>query len=350
MAINLRDTKTQIIILIVVLALGCIYAFYSWVYNPNVKKIENLKAERTKIESELEQARAAVKRLPEIQRRYVILMKKWEQALILLPSAKEIENLLRQIQSMGYNSDVRFIFFKPSTAPGDSLYSKIPVSLSLTGDYHSLTTFLTAIANLPRIVTSSDLKVVPNPDAKERDRGRSIKAELTATTYIYIGGSPSGAAIDISTWQISPPITDEEVRLERESYTYDSQKRRDPLVPLVTKTGYRAEAGALNTEDLVLIGTMWGTSGRVAMVKDSGNRGYVLKPGDRVAGGKVIDVREDAIVFEISAFKTISKVTLKLIPQNPEYTGPAGGVGSGTYVPPPPPLPTGETESPGGSY
>jgi len=352
MAVSLRDRKTQILIVVVLLAILIVYLFYSQIYKPNVIKIEALQARKSKIEAELQQAREAVSRLPEIQRQYVILMRKWEQAQQLLPSAKELSTLLKNIQNVGYEAGVRFNAFKPSTAAGDSLYSQVPVSMTVTGNYHQLAWFLANIGNLPRIVTSSNVKVIPNSDAKERSRDLTIKADLTTTTYIYIGQAPTGQ-IDISTWQISPPITEAETRLERETYSYNPMNRRDPFVPLVTKEGYMATAGALNTEDLALIGTMWGSTGRVALVKDSGEKGYVLKPGDRVAGGKVLEVKEDAVIFEINAYGTISRMTLRLVPQSPQYTGPLGGI-PGTSAPswtPPPtysPPPAGAGKQSGG--
>jgi len=352
MAVSLRDRKTQILIVVVLLAILIVYLFYSQIYKPNVIKIEALQARKSKIEAELQQAREAVSRLPEIQRQYVILMRKWEQAQQLLPSAKELSTLLKNIQNVGYEAGVRFNAFKPSTAAGDSLYSQVPVSMTVTGNYHQLAWFLANIGNLPRIVTSSNVKVIPNSDAKERSRDLTIKADLTTTTYIYIGQAPTGQ-IDISTWQISPPITEAETRLERETYSYNPMNRRDPFVPLVTKEGYMATAGALNTEDLALIGTMWGSSGRVALVKDSGEKGYVLKPGDRVAGGKVLEVKEDAVIFEINAYGTISRMTLRLVQQSPKYTGPLGGI-PGTSAPswtPPPtysPPPAGGGKQSGG--
>jgi type IV pilus assembly protein PilO len=353
MAVSLRDRKTQILIVVVLLAILIVYLFYSQIYKPNVKKIETLQARKSKLEAELQQAREAVSRLPEIQRQYVILMRKWEQAQQLLPSAKELSTLLKNIQNVGYEAGVRFNTFKPSTAAGDSLYSQIPVSMTVTGNYHQLAWFLANIGNLPRIVTSSNVKVIPNSDAKERLRDLTIKADLTTTTYIYIGQAPTGQ-IDISTWQISPPITEAETRLERETYSYNPMNRRDPFVPLVTKEGYMATAGALNTEDLALIGTMWGSTGRVALVKDSGEKGYVLKPGDRVAGGKVLEVKEDAVIFEINAYGTISRMTLRLVQQSPNYTGPLGGI-PGTSAPswtPPPtysPPPAGAGKESGGA-
>jgi len=352
MAVSLRDRKTQILIVVVLLAILIVYLFYSQIYKPNVIKIEALQARKSKIEAELQQAREAVSRLPEIQRQYVILMRKWEQAQQLLPSAKELSTLLKNIQNVGYEAGVRFNAFKPSTAAGDSLYSQVPVSMTVTGNYHQLAWFLANIGNLPRIVTSSNVKVIPNSDAKERSRDLTIKADLTTTTYIYIGQAPTGQ-IDISTWQISPPITEAETRLERETYSYNPMNRRDPFVPLVTKEGYMATAGALNTEDLALIGTMWGSSGRVALVKDSGEKGYVLKPGDRVAGGKVLEVKEDAVIFEINAYGTISRMTLRLVQQSPKYTGPLGGIpgtSAPSWTPPPtysPPPAGGGTESGG---
>ncbi|MBA7667578.1 hypothetical protein ES703_75672 [subsurface metagenome] len=43
-----------------------------------------------------------------------------------------------------------------------------------------------------------------------------------------------------------------------------------------------------------------------------GNLGYVLKNGDKVIDGKVIDITEESITFLLSRFGEQNRVTLRL--------------------------------------
>lgn len=85
-----------------------------------------------------------------------------------------------------------------------------------------------------------------------------------------------------------------------EKWDYKRTGRRDPFVPL---TGYElAEGGKashLSVENLTLIGILWGDKGYYGLVKDGLNNGYILKAGDRVAGGRVAEVNRQGITFEI---------------------------------------------------
>ena len=85
-----------------------------------------------------------------------------------------------------------------------------------------------------------------------------------------------------------------------EKWNYKQSGRRDPFVPL---TGYKlAEGGKashLSVENLALIGILWGDKGYYGLVKDGLNNGYILKRGDKVAGGRVAEVNRQGIIFDI---------------------------------------------------
>jgi len=52
---------------------------------------------------------------------------------------------------------------------------------------------------------------------------------------------------------------------------------------------------------------MWGDGLRVAVLSDQAGNGYVFKPGDSLPGGKVVEVGEKSIVFELSQFGIVTK-------------------------------------------
>jgi Tfp pilus assembly protein PilP len=98
-----------------------------------------------------------------------------------------------------------------------------------------------------------------------------------------------------------------------EKWNYKQAGRRDPFVPLLgLDLGGGGKSSHLSVENLTLIGILWGDKGYYALVKDGVNKGYILKKGDRVAGGKVSSINRQAIIFEIMHAGVITKYELIL--------------------------------------
>jgi hypothetical protein len=99
----------------------------------------------------------------------------------------------------------------------------------------------------------------------------------------------------------------------RERYRYASLNRRDPFQALV---GGELEAGGdvglPDVADLKLVGIAWGDSDRFAMAEDSRGYGYVLRVGDKIRGGHVSSIRQDAITFAQYTAGELSTITLEL--------------------------------------
>jgi hypothetical protein len=98
-----------------------------------------------------------------------------------------------------------------------------------------------------------------------------------------------------------------------EKWTYNQGGRRDPFVPLVgLDLGEGGKASHLSVENLTLIGVLWGDKGYYGLVKDGLNNGYILKKGDRVAGGRVAEINRQGIIFEITHAGVQTKFELRL--------------------------------------
>lgn len=97
-----------------------------------------------------------------------------------------------------------------------------------------------------------------------------------------------------------------------ETYSYEIKGRRDPFIPLVKEEeeGISVER-KLNVENLTLLGVLWGPSGKVAVLKDQTGLGHVLRVNDRVAGGKVVSITQNSIVFELKQYGIVTKYEIK---------------------------------------
>lgn len=79
--------------------------------------------------------------------------------------------------------------------------------------------------------------------------------------------------------------------------------------PLLSKT---KGTESLNLDNAVLTGIIEGPNGRVALIKEFGGQGYVLKENDKIADGYVKKIGEDYIIFETHQFGVVSETKFKL--------------------------------------
>jgi type IV pilus assembly protein PilO len=187
---NFKDPKIQITIGLVVLTLALLGMFYKYSWQASTQRINQLSADESKLRQELDQVRAAVSGLQELERQYNNLEKKWAQAQKLLPTDKEISSLLKQITNAGIEAQVKFVIFKPGDAVNATALSQsIPVNITVIGNYQQIAMFLNNMGGLPRIVISSNLRLTPTTD----DPNRIIKADLLATTYVFKSGGVQSA-------------------------------------------------------------------------------------------------------------------------------------------------------------
>jgi hypothetical protein len=76
--------------------------------------------------------------------------------------------------------------------------------------------------------------------------------------------------------------------------------------------GEGGKASHLSVENLTLIGILWGDRGYLGLVKDGLGNGYILRKGDKVAGGHVSSITTKTVVFEIMHAGVVTKYELRL--------------------------------------
>ena len=194
---NLKDPKVQKIMLGVMSILILSYVYFGTNFLPfnypvRQTKIEALEKENAKLNTELEKARKMVGNLARLEAEYERLHDQWLSAQELLPEAKEMPELLRQVTSAGNKSGVQFALFEPQPPAPREFFAEHPVKIKVRGSYHQVGIFLSRLANMQRIVNVSKLELV-SPVAKAKKGGRTstkrtVQAEFTLSAYTLLGG------------------------------------------------------------------------------------------------------------------------------------------------------------------
>jgi type IV pilus assembly protein PilO len=182
---DLKDPKTQKLVLIVAgtAALVYFYVFADFVpFNSKARaaEISRLKAEYTNAMNELTKAQQLVNRLPELKREFALLNQRWQVAQELLPTQKEIASLLRKVTIAGQEAGVKFVLFRPGEPRPATDFTENPVQVSVVGGFHRAGAFFGEIAEMSRLVNVSQLKVVGQDKGELED---TIQADFIATAY-----------------------------------------------------------------------------------------------------------------------------------------------------------------------
>ena len=77
---------------------------------------------------------------------------------------------------------------------------------------------------------------------------------------------------------------------------YEPKGRRDPFVSLEARQG----AGGLTVASTKLTGIVRGDRTPLALVEASDGIGYILRPGDTLGDGRLLEIGSDSVVFSVT--------------------------------------------------
>jgi hypothetical protein len=90
------------------------------------------------------------------------------------------------------------------------------------------------------------------------------------------------------------------------TYQYNALGRRDPFMPLVGGTEYVPIGG------MQVVGIVWGTQDKFAIIEDGRGNSTVLRPGDKVMNGVVEGLKRDGIIVSLTTDGQTQSVTIPL--------------------------------------
>jgi hypothetical protein len=115
----------------------------------------------------------------------------------------------------------------------------------------------------------------------------------------------------------TPKSLEASVLFQREQYVYTSGNRRDPFQSLLDgRFQSNSGDGALvDVGDIHLVGIMWGSSDKFALVEDTRGRGFVLRVGDPVVNGYISGISKAEIQVVQNAFGETQTLAIQLKPK-----------------------------------
>jgi type IV pilus assembly protein PilO len=166
-----------IIILLIVLVLG------QYLLLPAYEKRDAKDQEYTKLEQDLNEKKRVAQDPKVFEAKLESVRRDLEIKKAQLPDKKEIPQLLTTISSLGKESGLDFLVFRPKPEVPREFFAEIPVEIKVEGGYHEVAIFFSRVGNLDRIVNISNV-VMEKP--QEQDGKMVLTTSCLATTFMFI--------------------------------------------------------------------------------------------------------------------------------------------------------------------
>ena len=156
---------------------------------PTEEDIQKQVEQRRKLDIDLAEKSEIAQNLNERRREMDVLEQKLAEALTELPENKDVEELLAQLNDIGKKSGLEISRVEPGpeTVGGGDFFARIPVRMSVAGNYHEIAMFLQEVANMRRIVNVNNIQL---NGARTRNEKVILSSSFMATTFRFVQTTP----------------------------------------------------------------------------------------------------------------------------------------------------------------
>lgn len=174
--------KAVMLGMIFVLLVG---AGYWFLWRPAMEKYEQVAKRETELRQTFLTKKKEAINLPTYKKQMVEIERTFGALLRQLPDKAQMDGLLTDINQSGLEVGLDFELFKPGVEKPAEFYAEKPISIRVVGTYHQIGAFAQRISELSRIVTLSELVIVP---LAGKDAGQ-LGVNAVARTFRYLDPS-----------------------------------------------------------------------------------------------------------------------------------------------------------------
>lgn len=170
-----------------VLAIGIVFLGKYMKLDDMDKKIQSQNTNLQGLEKQISEGRAAQASLPQFREEVRRLELELEKLLRILPTRKNMDDLLRRIRALTEQGNFALLRVTPKGFVRKDFYSEWPISVQLDGAYHNLALLFDRVSRFSRIINVQNLDV----KAKTTD-SHTIAARFDILTFLYNETTPEG--------------------------------------------------------------------------------------------------------------------------------------------------------------
>jgi type IV pilus assembly protein PilO len=162
-------------------------------FGPSISETEDLIAkaqvEKDKVHREYIEKQAIANNLNQFRREKELLEQRLAEALAELPEEKNLHELLQLFQDRAIKAGLDINTIEPAAEKTEGFFARIPIPMTVNGNFHEIATFFDSLGRLRRIVNVSDI-VLDQP--KDVNGKVVVNGKFLVTTFMFV--KPAGAA------------------------------------------------------------------------------------------------------------------------------------------------------------
>jgi len=164
-------------------------------FGDSITDIENsirrTQTQQAQLDKDFIEKTAIANNLNQFRREKELLEQQLREALAELPEDKKIDELLQLFQDRAQKAGLDIGTIEPGKVSSERFYAKIPIPMSVTGNFHEIATFFDSLGRMRRIVNVTDIVL---SDPKDVNGKVILQAKFLATTFMFVEPGKAGAA------------------------------------------------------------------------------------------------------------------------------------------------------------
>ena len=162
-------------------------------YGPSISDLETgitrAGREQEQLDRDYIEKTAIANDLNRFRREKELLEQRLQEALAELPEEKKIDELLQLFQERARKAGLEIGVIEPMPEVTEGFYARVPINMTVTGNFHEIVTFFDSLSRLTRIVNVNNILL----DAPKDTGGKVIlNGKFLVTTFMFV--QPKAAA------------------------------------------------------------------------------------------------------------------------------------------------------------
>ena len=192
-----KSQRDQTLVMLIILSIGAVYAFYSFRWTPVNEQLVTMQAHVDSLDvwnqkAKIEMSRGTEKQLLQQAARFQQSLAVMRQ---LVPTGNEVPTLLEQVSTAARRVGLDVSDIQPQPVVPGEQFDTYRYSLKVMGDYHALAEFLTNVGSLTRIIAPVNLGLSPLANqqastARRKPNESVLDSRFHIQTYVAKTAAP----------------------------------------------------------------------------------------------------------------------------------------------------------------
>lgn len=151
--------------------------------SPAEDTIEQQRSQISSLEQQLAEKQEIAQNLNERRREMEVLEQKLAEARTELPDTLDMDDLLAQLNDEGKKAGLVISSVEPGGEAPAQFFAKVPIRMSVHGNYHEIAMFMQEVSQMRRIVNVSDIQLGTPSMANQKV---VLNSSFLATTFRFL--------------------------------------------------------------------------------------------------------------------------------------------------------------------